>query len=181
MLEALNRIDQWLFYWINNGQQNVFFDHLMPWVTGSGNWHPPILIIFCSLLLFGGRRERAAALLVIPLITLSDQTCSHLLKHVFERTRPCHVLDHVHLLVGCGSSFSMPSSHAANFGAAAFHFAFFYPRLRRTLWSFALLMSYSRVYVGVHYPLDVLMGLLLGLLIAAGIQAGYKWTQRARS
>jgi undecaprenyl-diphosphatase len=129
MLETLAEIDRSVFYWINQGQRNPLFDTLMPFITGSGNWHIPILVAWTSLLLFGGGRGRTAALLVIPLITISDQTSSNFLKHAFERLRPCNTLPDVHLLVGCSGSFSMPSSHAANFGAAAIHFATFYPRL----------------------------------------------------
>ena len=170
MLEALAEIDRSVFYWINQGQHNPLFDTLMPFITGSGNWHIPILVVWTSLLLFGGRRGRIAAVLVIPLITISDQSSSHFLKHAFERTRPCHALAEVHLLAGCSGSFSMPSSHAANFGAAAFHFSFFYPRLTGVLMTLAVAVAYSRVYVGVHYPFDTVIGLTVGLLAALAIQ-----------
>ena len=163
-------MDRSVFYWINQGQRNPIFDTLMPFITGSGNWQIPILVTWTSLLLFGGRRGRIAAVLVIPLITISDQTSSHFLKHAFERTRPCHVLAEVHLLAGCSGSFSMPSSHAANFGAVAFHFSFFYPRLTWGLMALAAAVAYSRVYVGVHYPFDTVIGLTVGLLAALAIQ-----------
>jgi len=170
MLEALAEIDRSVFYWINQGQRNPLFDTLMPFITGSGNWQVPILVAWTSLLLFGGRRGRTAALLVIPLITLSDQTSSNFLKHAIERIRPCNALPDVHLLVGCSGSFSMPSSHAANFGAAAFHFAMFYPRLAPALVTVAVAVAYSRVYVGVHYPFDALVGLAVGFAAALVVQ-----------
>jgi undecaprenyl-diphosphatase len=173
-LATLARLDTVLFRWINNGQHNALFDGLMPFVTEAGNWHVVILVAWTWMLLFGGSRGRTAALLVIPLITLSDQTSSNLLKHTFERLRPCNALDQVHLLVGCSSSYSMPSSHAANFGAAALHLSWFYPRLAPLLWSLALLVGYSRVYVGVHYPFDVVVGFLVAAMAALVVQGLYR-------
>ncbi|MFQ5600028.1 MAG: phosphatase PAP2 family protein [Candidatus Krumholzibacteriia bacterium] len=166
MIDTLVNMDERLFYWINHGHQNALFDTLMPFVTGSVNWHIPILVSWFSLLLFGGRRGRTAALLVIPLIALSDQTSSNLLKHALERVRPCNALPDVHLLVGCGGSFSMPSSHAANFGAATFPLSRFYPRVAPALLVMAMTVAYSRVYVGVHYPFDAAVGLVVGLACA---------------
>ncbi len=84
--------------------------------------------------------------------------------------RPCNALPDVHLLVGCSGSFSMPSSHAANFGAAAFHFAFFFPRLAPLMLLLGVTVAYSRVYVGVHYPFDALVGLGVGLVAALIVQ-----------
>jgi len=178
MLEALASIDRTWFHWINAGQRNPLFDTLMPFITGSGNWHIPILVAWTALLLFGGRRGRVAAVLVIPVITLSDQASSHFLKHAIERTRPCHVLADVHLLAGCSGSFSMPSSHAANSGAAALHLALFYPRLTVVLMSLAAAVAYSRVYVGVHYPFDTVVGLAVGLLAALAVQGAYRGLSR---
>jgi undecaprenyl-diphosphatase len=173
-LDTLARLDTLLFRWINDGQRNAFFDGFMPFLTEAGNWHVVILVAWTSMLLFGGSRGRVAALLVIPLMTLSDQTSSNLLKNAFERLRPCNALEQVHLLVGCSGSFSMPSSHAANFGAAAFHLSWFYPRLAPLLLGLALLVGYSRVYVGVHYPFDVLVGFLVAGLATLVVQGLYR-------
>ena len=178
MLDGLAALDTRLFYWINHGHQNALFDTLMPFVTEESNWHVPILATWFGLLLFGGRRGRTAALLVIPLITLSDQTSSNLVKHWIERVRPCNALPDVHLLVGCSDSFSMPSSHAANFGAAAFHFALFYRRAWLPLVGSAVLIAYSRPYVGVHYPFDGVVGLAVGLACALAIQGALRVGQR---
>ena len=170
MLETLQQWDTAFFYWINNAQSNSFFDVVMVFVTDDGNWKIPFGIFIVAMLIFGGRRERTAVLLAVPLITISDQTSSNFLKHTFERIRPCHVLEHVNLLVGCSHSFSMPSSHAANMGAATIHFSFFYRKLTPILLFVGVLVAYTRPYVGVHYPFDVIVGLLVGLFAALATQ-----------
>lgn len=173
-IATLARIDAVLFRWINDGHSNGFLDGLMPFLTEAGNWNVLILVTWTSLLLFGGTRGRTAALLVIPLITLSDQASSNFMKGTFERLRPCNALDQVHLLVGCSSSYSLPSSHAANFGAAAFHLSWFYRRFAPLLIGLAVLVGYSRVYVGVHYPFDVLVGFVVAILATLAVQGLYR-------
>jgi undecaprenyl-diphosphatase len=170
VLDRLADADRALFYWINRDQQNAVFDRLMPFVTDLDNFRVGFVLLFVALLVFGKSRARAAALLVIPLLAISDQLSSNLLKDAFDRVRPCGALPDVRLLVGCSDSFSMPSSHAANAGAAAIHFLLFYRRLWVPLGLAALAVGYSRVYVGVHYPGDVLAGFLVGLAAALAVQ-----------
>jgi undecaprenyl-diphosphatase len=179
VLDRLAELDRALFFAVNQGSRNAFFDWLMPFVTHEGKFKPFFVLLFLGLLVFGKRRGRAAALLVIPLLGVSDQVSSNLLKDVFDRVRPCNTLDGVHLLAGCSQSFSMPSSHAANTGAAVFHFVLFYPRLWAALLPLAVLVAYSRVYVGVHYPADVLVGLAVGLASALVVSAGWRFGTRA--
>jgi undecaprenyl-diphosphatase len=180
VLDRLADLDRTLFFWINHDQRNAVFDHLMPWITSEGHFKPFFVLLFVALIAFGKTRGRTAALLVIPLLVLSDQAASHFLKNVFDRPRPCNVLPEVHLLVGCSHSFSMPSSHATNASAAALHFMFFYPQLWSVLLLVVLAVGYSRVYVGVHYPSDVLVGWLVGLAAALIVQVAYRWLRNRR-
>lgn len=180
MLDRLAAADRALFTWINLDQQNALFDRVMPFVTDLDNFRLGFALLFVALLVFGKSRARAAALLVIPLLAMSDQLSSNLLKNAFDRVRPCGALPQVHLLVGCSDSFSMPSSHAANAGAAAIHFLLFYRRLWAPLGLTALAVGYSRVYVGVHYPADVLVGFLVGLVSALAVQGAYRAVRTRR-
>jgi undecaprenyl-diphosphatase len=174
VLDRLAQVDRALFEILNGRWQNPFFDAIMPVLSDERKFKPIFLIVFLGLMIFGKAKGRWAAAMVIPLLALSDQTSSNLLKHAFERVRPCHVLANVHLLAGCSGSWSMPSSHAANSAAAAVHFLLFYPRWRLPLAVLGFAIGYSRVYVGVHYPADVLVGFAVGTACAFVIQGLYR-------
>ncbi len=132
--------------------------------------------IWITLMLKGGKRGRLVAGVAVLALLFSDQLNSHLLKPFFSRVRPCHTLSGVHLLVGCSKSYSLPSSHAANCFSMATLFYLEYKRVALPAIVIALLVSYSRVYVGVHYPLDVLIGALVG-----GICGVVAWEIKSRA
>jgi undecaprenyl-diphosphatase len=171
LLEKAIQIDASLFYLLNHKVQNGLLDFLMPILTNLDYWRIPFILLAISLLLFGQKRGRVALLLLVLGITLSDQVCNNLLKPLVGRVRPCNVLDDVHLLVNCTRSFSFPSSHATNIFTGTILLSFVYPRLRAALIGVAILVAYSRVYVGVHYPFDVVAGAILGILCALTIVA----------
>jgi undecaprenyl-diphosphatase len=166
-MEFFWNIDRALFYFCNHGLQNRLFDAVMPVVTDLnqhwyGLWFAALLWLL--LLVRGGKAGRIAALLLVPTVTFTDQLNSFFLKNLIVRLRPCHTLPDVHLLVGCGGGHSFPSSHAVNTFAAALVLAYFLPRWTWAFFSFAIIVAFSRVYVGVHYPSDVLGGSIIGLL-----------------
>jgi len=174
LLERVIEFDAYLFFLLNYKAQNVVLDFLMPILTNLDYWRIPIVLLAMSLLVFGNKRGRVAVLLLILGITLSDQVCNNVFKPLVGRVRPCNVLDNVHLLINCTKSFSFPSSHATNIFTGMIIFSFIYPKLRIGLLTFAALVAYSRVYVGVHYPFDILAGTVLGILCAFTIIALYK-------
>ena len=189
-MEFFWNIDRALFYFCNRGLENKLFDAVMPVITDLnqhwyGLWFAGLLWLL--LLLRGGKAGRIAALLLIPTVTFTDQLNSFFLKHLIVRLRPCHTLPDVHLLVGCGGGYSFPSSHAVNTFAAALVLAYFLPRWTWAFFSFAIIVAFSRVYVGVHYPSDVLggtiIGLLCGSLVILVFRAIEQWwlTRRART
>ena len=173
-MQILNSIDTQIFIILNQYIANPFLDVVMPVITNLNHWRIPIVIIWIYLMIRGGRRGRVAALLLIPVLALSDQMSSSVLKPLFERVRPCHVLDHVRLLVGCGGKLSFPSSHATNISAVTILFGYFYRK--GTIWfiSIAVLVGFSRIYVGVHYPGDVLFGFMVGSSLSILIIFLYK-------
>jgi undecaprenyl-diphosphatase len=163
-------LDRSLFYFCNQGLRNWLFDAILPFLTDL-NRKPIALVVvgilWLLLLIKGGRAGRIAALLLIPTIALSDQLNSSFFKYLIERPRPCHVLTNVHLLVGCGSGYSFPSSHAVNNFAGAIVLAYFMPKWSWAFFTVAATIAFSRIYVGVHYPSDVAAGSVFGVAIGA--------------
>jgi membrane-associated phospholipid phosphatase len=169
----LEKLDQWLFIKINSGSANPFFDSLMPFMRYPLNWAPLYLFLGAFALLNYKGKGAWWILFFICTIALTDMTGNHLFKQNFERMRPCRDPDffyNVRLLVNhCSTGYSFISNHAANhFGLAAFFFLTTKPLLKRWAWiafAWAVLIAYAQVYVGIHYPFDVMAGALLGLLL----------------
>jgi len=173
--QALSAFDAWLFHLVNNGLRSDFLDVAMPYLTRIRHWRIPLAIFWAVLFCFGGRRGRTVALLLVPAIALSDVVGARVIKKLFFRLRPCNAFDDVHLLVGCVRSSSLPSIHALNiFTAATLISAFYGPWIRLLVFSIALMVGFSRVYVGVHYPLDVLAGAALGAVWGIIVTSTYK-------
>lgn len=166
MIELLYSVDVAIFFFINHTLANPVFDWLMPVLTDLNKQKPVLIGIACVaavILWKGGSKGRIAIGVLIATVIISDQFNSSFLKDIFVRIRPCRALDGVRLLVDCGSGFSFPSSHAVNNFAGAFVIANFYRNQKWFWYSFAFLVAFSRPYVGVHYPSDILAGGLIGI------------------
>ncbi len=179
MLDYLAGIDRILFYFINVHLANPITDFIMPLITSDMLLRAIYGAIVVVLLWRGDRRLRWLVLFLAVTLVITDQLSSRVLKTLFERPRPCHELSAINLLVACGSGFSMPSSHAANVFGQTVLFSYHVKAARWYLLLFATLVSLSRIFVGVHYPFDVLAGGLLGYLVgsmgAVAFQKFEKW------
>lgn len=168
MIEFLYSIDVTIFFFINHTLSNPVFDLFMPFLTDL-NKHKPVLLfllLFVGYVLWkGGTTGRITISILIITIIISDQLNSSVLKEIFSRIRPCRSLDGVRLLVDCGGGLSFPSSHAVNNFAAATVISNFYHKQKWYWFAFAFLVAFSRTYVGVHYPSDILAGSILGFII----------------
>ncbi|MBU2590447.1 MAG: phosphatase PAP2 family protein, partial [Nitrospinae bacterium] len=153
----LSSIDTALFHFINGGLKGPFLDYLMPMFLRYSDWS---LIVALSLLILIYKDWRSGAyfiLLLILAVALTDGITYRLIKPFFERIRPCNVIPPgtFNLMAGCSDSFSFPSQHAANMFAVAAVVANRYKKAAPYALITALMAAISRVYVGVHYPIDV--------------------------
>lgn len=172
LLEIIKDYDKQLFLFFNK-HHNEFFDTVMLFSSGKLSWLP--LYILLLFLIVKNYKYRELPLILISIaatITLADQTSVHLFKNIFLRYRPCHNLDiqHlVHVVKGCGGQYGFVSSHAANSFALATLIGLLlinkFKSILLLLWFWALWVSYSRIYNGVHYPADIVGGAILGILI----------------
>ncbi|MCX6835389.1 MAG: phosphatase PAP2 family protein [candidate division Zixibacteria bacterium] len=165
MIEFLSQIDTALFLFMNVTLANPVTDLIMPVITSD--WLLRILyaIAVVLLLIFGNARLRWVALFSVLVLVVTDQVSAGLLKPMIGRLRPCQTLQNIHLLVNCGGGKSMPSSHAANAFGQAVLFSVIYSRWAWPLLVFAALVALSRVFVGVHYPFDILVGAIIGAAV----------------
>jgi membrane-associated phospholipid phosphatase len=184
ILEQLKTWDQWLFMKLNSQWTNSFFDNILPFTRESALWAPLYLFLLLFITINFKGKGWWWALLFICTVSLTDIISSRVFKNGFQRLRPCsdpQFMMHVRLLVNyCSGGYGFTSSHAANhFGIATF----FYFTLRHVIGRWALIgffwaaiICYAQVYVGVHYPLDIVGGAILG--ICFGLFTGMIFNKR---
>lgn len=177
MLETIIEWDKELFLFLNQ-LHTPFWDVIMSFASAKYTWSPFYLII----ILFIGWKYRwktAGILIFIAItITLTDQISVNIVKEFFQRARPCNnpeIANLTHIVEGCGGGYAFVSAHATNvFGGATFVSKIYkhkYMTIIMVIW--ATLVAYSRIYLGVHYPADIIGGAVLGLIIGTFTAYGY--------
>ncbi len=184
-MQELLELDRHLFYLINTVGQNDFFDFILPLWRNKLTWIPLYLLLAATLVY--KLKINGLYLLVALGITIgiTDNISSRLIKKTVERERPCraeNLPQPARVLVHCGGGYSFTSNHAANHFSVAFFLIFLtagvFGKYRWLLFPWAFLVAYAQVYVGVHYPLDVICGAILGTVIAFLTARGFVFLVR---
>jgi 4-amino-4-deoxy-L-arabinose transferase-like glycosyltransferase/membrane-associated phospholipid phosphatase len=171
-------IDIVLFRFFNSTVSNPVFDRIMPWLSGNALFIPAVVLGALWLCWKGGTRARLFVVVTALILLAGDNLLINVIKSAVGRPRPFLALQDVRLLVGRGNTGSFPSSHTSTWFAALVLTAAYYPRAWKWVLPVALGVSFSRIYVGVHYPSDVLAGAIIGAtyawLLLRGLQAAWR-------
>ena len=163
MIDVIINVDKKIFTFFNSSIANPVFDIFFPIITNQDIWIIPILLGIIILSIKGGTKGRIASIVLIIGVILADYSSAQIIKPYFQRLRPSHdILDQIRLLVPKGAKYGFVSSHAANMYVSATILGYFYSKQKRLFFTIASLVAFSRVYVGVHYPADIVFGGLLG-------------------
>lgn len=179
MLENLLALDVQLLVYLN-GLGSEAYDGLWLFITKQTNWTPLFLILLYIIYTKVGIKQTLYILLAIAVLILITDQSTNLMKYTVQRLRPCNNPDIIIRAVKTSKSFSFFSGHAANSMAAAmfiYHVLKPYFKYTFLLFLWPLIFAYSRIYLGLHYPLDILCGYLFGMMTGLFVYRIYQFTQ----
>ncbi len=184
MTSELSWLDSWdrgVFGMVNQVFTSSFFDAIMPALSDPKMWMIPLGLLWIVFFFRTSRKGRIVALCCFIVVAATDQLAATVIKPMVARVRPCNVIPQTHYydadqdkwiytdkfaMTTYKSSYSFPSNHAANMAGQAVYWSYFYPQISPVLIASALVVGYSRIYLGYHYPSDVAAGYMLGIFIA---------------
>ena len=170
IISVINQLDFNLLFFFNSTLSNPFFNYFFPLITNAKNWIYIILLFYAILIFKYPKKGLLTFSLTLITVIITDAISAQLLKPYFSRIRPSHELyENINLLIGKGGIYSFPSNHAANTMTLTFTTSFFFKKSFKYLFTISLLIGFSRIYVGVHYPFDVFFGFIFGLIISKSI------------
>ncbi|MEM6771737.1 MAG: phosphatase PAP2 family protein, partial [Bacteroidota bacterium] len=179
--------DQALFEFIHYDLANPFLDAVLPIYREKTTWIPLyLLMVYLLWRQYGGKRTLWLLLCIAVTLTVADQLAASVIKPWVGRARPCATDDAVRELVSCGGIYSFPSNHATNHFALAMVLNLTWLAERAWSWRLAIFVwaatiALAQVYVGKHYPADIIVGAALGMLIALGGVTGYRRFTKAEA
>ena len=183
IIDTLLSIDRACFIFINNSLSNPLFDFIMPLFDDTKYFIPIMLFPFIYAIIFD-RKNRWKLAVLIPLVIILVDQSGLFIKKTILRPRPWAGMapDLVnHLVAQNGKNYSFPSNHAANMSGLAMVFSAIYRKYKNLFWTIAGIVIFSRVYIGVHYPSDVIAGCLIGTLYGLLLVKSWRYFNRDQS
>ncbi len=184
IIQSIIHYDQNLFLELN-GTNTPVLDTVMLWITNKYTWIPMYILLIGLTIREQKGKAYIFLLVAISAVGLADYITSGIMKPYFERFRPCHepmLSGLVHVVGKCGGNYGFASSHASTSFALATIFLLTFRKKQPFIWIlsiWAILYSYSRIYVGVHYPADILIGASFGIISGlVGFQVYIKILQK---
>ena len=167
MIDKIVEIDKQVMVFLNKTISNPIFDIIMPIITNQNFLVFSGLLVLGYLAIYGGKRGRITIVVLLIAVSASDAICFQIIKPWVGRLRPSYEFyEYINLLVSKGGKYSFPSNHASNSFVFATVLSYFYDKRNSLLFLLASTIAFSRIYVGVHYPLDIVFGSIIGYVIS---------------